>query len=142
MFKKIKHYFKYDFLSGHIRIGKLTIYGRNAMHWGCTLYTKKYGYICWRLPLHCYRKWWPLYLYFSPDATPQKSTFMLGKKHDKDEWLRARVRGEVLGHNFNVDKYNDEFELSNYYILQGINMMVDSNTYTYASFAREYYKII
>ena len=143
MFKKIKHYFKYDFLSGHIKIGKLTIYGRNAMHWGCTLYTKKYGYICWRLPFLCDGRWWPLYFYCSPNATPWAATFMLGKKHDKDEWVRSRIRYAVLGHNFDLDEgHNEEYDIDNYYILQGINIMVDSNTYTYASFAREHYKII
>ena len=72
---------KREFLSGHISIGNLTIYGRNAMHWGVTLYTKKYGYICFRLPFRCFGKWWPLYFYCSPNATPLAATFMIGRKN-------------------------------------------------------------
>lgn len=56
---------------GYITIGKrLTIYGDNAMHWGVTFHTKKYGYVCFRLPFRSRGKWWPLYLYCSPNATP------------------------------------------------------------------------
>lgn len=68
-------------LSGHVTIGNLTIYGANAMHWGVTYWTKRWGYICFRLPLPCFGRWWPLYFYVSPNATPWAATFKLGKKH-------------------------------------------------------------
>ena len=135
---KIKDYFKYDFMSGHISISNLTIYGRNAMHWGCTFYTKKYGYICWRLPLPYHGKWMPLYLYFSPNATPWAATFMLGKKHDKDNWVRSRIRYTCFGHNFDVHGWNEEYQMENYHILRGINNMVDSWQYPYQEYARKH----
>ncbi len=131
MSKKIRNYFKYKFMTGHISIGKLTIHGRNAMHWGCHLYTKKYGYICWRLPFKCYGKWYPLYLYFSPNATPWAATFMLGKKYDKDEWCKSRIRYACFGHNFSVHGWNEEYQCENYHILRGINNMVSPYKHTY-----------
>lgn len=82
MWKKVKHYFKYEFLTGHISVGRLTVYGRNAMHWGVTFWTKKYRFICFRLPLPCFGKWYPLYFYCSPDATPCAATFKLGRCDD------------------------------------------------------------
>jgi hypothetical protein len=118
MFKKIlkiKRSIAYDIsywldqhLGGHISIGNLTIYGHNAMHWGITYWTKKYGYICFRLPFTCFGKWWPLYLYFSPNATPWAATFMIGKKHDSHDWSLAKVRRQRFGHNFSTTKNRDE----------------------------------
>lgn len=108
--------------NGHINIGKrLTIYGDNAMHWGVTFYTNKYGFICFRLPFKSCGSWWPLYLYFSPNGTPQASTFMLGRKHDFEEWTLSRIRYTILGHNFSLEEYNQEFGMTNYQILRGIN---------------------
>lgn len=109
----------------HIKIGKrLTIYGDNAMHFGGHFWTKKYGYICFRLPLPCFIvdwflydsskiRWYPLYLYFSPNATPWASTFMLGKKHDRDDWALARVRKRRFGHNFNTNENYEELRKIN-----------------------------
>lgn len=109
-----------EWLSGHINIGKrITIYGRNAMHWGVTIRTKKFGYICFRLPFTCFGKWWPLYLYFSPNATPWAATFMIGRKHDPRDWALSRVRRIRLGHNFYYDSENDEN--GNYAELRRIN---------------------
>lgn len=65
------------FLRGHVSIGRLTIYGRNAMHWAVNYYSRKGDIICFRLPLRCFGRWWPLYLYRSPDGTPGKATFNL-----------------------------------------------------------------
>lgn len=125
-------------MSGHISIGRLTVYGRNAMHWGVQIWTKKYGYICFRLPLTCYGKWWPLYLYFSPNATPWAATFMLGKKHSRDDWALARIRRLCLGHNFDVHGWNDEYECENYDILRGINRSVGTYAYTYQKWQKEH----
>lgn len=116
-------------IGGHINIGKrLTIYGDNAMRFGVSYHTNKYGYICFRLPLFCNItgyflyddkiRWHPLYLYFSPNATPWASTFMLGKKHDRNDWALARVRKRRLGHNFST---NDECQ---YKILREINTIL------------------
>lgn len=88
-------------LKGHFSFGPLTVYGRNAMHWGITFYTKSFGYICFRLPFTCFKRWWPLYFYVSPNATPQASTFYLGE--EKNEKRLSRIRRIVLGHNYNVE---------------------------------------
>lgn len=140
MFEKVKEYWNRNenFLSGHISIGNLTIYGRNAMHWGVNFHTKKYGYICFRLPLPCFGKWWPLYFYCSPNATPWASTFMLGRKHDRNNWCRARIRYSCFGHNFEVHGWNEEYDCENYEILRGINRMVDSRQYTYWQFQKKH----
>jgi hypothetical protein len=69
-----------DKLDGHVSIGAVTVYGANAMHWAVNISTRRWGYICFRLPLPCFGRWWPLYWYCSPDGTPNKATFYLGKK--------------------------------------------------------------
>jgi hypothetical protein len=86
--KKIGKYLK-RILGGHKNIGRLTIYGDNAMQFGVNYWTKKYGYICFRLPIYCNiaeyflygdkPRWVPLYFYISPNGTPSSSTFMIGK---------------------------------------------------------------
>lgn len=63
-----------NFLGGHITIGPVTIYGENAMHWAVNIRCFS-GYLCFRLPLRCYGKWWFLYCYHSPDATPTRATW-------------------------------------------------------------------
>lgn len=69
------------YFGGHVSIGPITIYGENAMHWGVEIRVCRKGWLCFRLPFLCYSRWWPLYLYFSPNATPQCATFKIGKKH-------------------------------------------------------------
>jgi len=73
--------FAENFLGGHICIGPITIFGENAMHWGVDIRIKRWGFICFRLPFRCFKRWWPLYFYVSPNGTPQHATFWLfGKK--------------------------------------------------------------
>lgn len=111
------------YLGGHINIGKnITLFGHNAMHWGGHIYTKKFGYICFRLPLpeFNYNKpfFIPLYLYFSPNATPWACTFALGKEHCKCDYdfAKAKLRKVYLGHNFDTDKYYGKLEqINNFY---------------------------
>lgn len=106
-----------EWMTGHINIGKrITVYGRNAMHWGVTIRTKKYGYICFRLPFTCERRWYPLYLYFSPNATPWASTFFIGKNHSRGQKKLSKLRKQSFGHNFSVD--------GNYSELQKINDLI------------------
>ena len=89
-----------NFLGGHLSFGRVTMYGENAMHWGVTIWTKKWGYVCFRLPLRCFGQWWPLYFYLSPNGTPWASTFYLGNKTKRRE---AKIRRDKFGHNFNTD---------------------------------------
>lgn len=112
----------------HKSIGNFTIYGDNAMHFGCHLWTKKFGFICFRLPIICGISdkilygdklyWKPLYLYFSPNATPWASTFLLGSGFSKLKKLKAKERKIRLGHNFQYDSENEDY---NYKILNQIN---------------------
>lgn len=92
-----------NILGGCVSIGPATFHGHNAMHWGAYIKTRRWGYVCFRLPLPCYGRWWPLYFYLSPNATPWAATFMLGRKHRRDDWALARVRRNRLGHGFHVD---------------------------------------
>lgn len=122
MFKKILHSIAKR-LEGHFSIGRLTVYGDNAMHFGVTFWTRKYGYICFRLPLPCgivdhFRygdklRWWPLYFYISPNATPWAATFMLGRKHSRDDWALSRIRNIKLGHGFKTEEQYEELRKIN-----------------------------
>lgn len=64
-------------MGGHLSIGRMTIYGENAMHWAVNIRLND-TYMCFRLPLRCFGKWWKLYLYFSPDGTPSNATWGIG----------------------------------------------------------------
>lgn len=137
--RKIHNYFEYKWMTGHISIGRLTLYGRNAMRWGGRFWTNRWGYICFRLPFRCNGKWWPLYLYFSPDATPQSSTFFLGGgKGRRDDWVKSRIRKCVFGHNWKSDEYNKEYEMLNRSICRAINNTVSIYAFPYARFAKDH----
>ena len=63
---------------GHISIGKsITVYGFNAMHVAVNINTK-WGFVCFHPPMKCYGKWWPWYLYISPNGTPTYATWGIG----------------------------------------------------------------
>lgn len=64
------------YFGGHISLGPLVIYGENAMHWAVNI-RSPWGWVCFRLPVRCFGRWWPLYFYVSPDATPQRATFIV-----------------------------------------------------------------
>jgi hypothetical protein len=115
-------------IEGHFSIGNLTVYGDNAMHFGCHYWTKRWGYICWRLPVFCgiadkiqygdRMRWVPLYFYLSPNATPWAATFMLGGRFSKTEKLCSKLRKIKLGHNFKYDSENEDY---NYRVMRQIN---------------------
>ena len=67
-----------NFMSGHISIGRVTIYGENAMHWAVNIRLKR-TWMCFRLPFRCFGKWMPLYLYFSTNGTPGQSSWKIGR---------------------------------------------------------------
>jgi hypothetical protein len=66
-------------LGGHFTVGNITVFGENAMHWAVNIRTRR-GILCFRLPLRCFGRWWPLYCYFSPDGTPNAATKWLWGK--------------------------------------------------------------
>lgn len=82
MFKKSYPHLSFaeNFLSGHINIGSITIFGENAMHWTVRVITK-HGYLCFRLPIRCFGQWYPLFCYHSPDGTPTRATRWFWGKH-------------------------------------------------------------
>jgi hypothetical protein len=62
--------------TGHVRVGPVTIYGANAMHYAINVSTGA-GYICAR-PTTGRRRSWRWYLYTSPDATPTRAWWGIG----------------------------------------------------------------
>ena len=76
-------------LGGHINIGRLTIYGFNAMHVAFN-YTTDKTYICFHPPMRCFGKWWPWHFYISRNGTPWLATCGFGPGF---EWLdRKRLK--------------------------------------------------
>lgn len=98
--------FAENFFGGHMNLGPVTIYGENAMHWGVNIETRHWGYICFRLPVRCFDKWWPLYFYVSPNATPWASTFYRGE--EKRQRRLSVVRRKKYGHNFDSTKLSHD----------------------------------
>lgn len=68
-------------ISGHINIGRLTIYGRNAMHYAWNYKRKDGMYVCFRPPSRCFGMRLGWYLYISPDGTPSSATYYRPRKH-------------------------------------------------------------
>jgi hypothetical protein len=62
---------------GHINIGPITIYGRNAMHFATNVRTP-WGWFCFRPTIRCFGQWWPWYVYLSTDGTPCKPNMRWG----------------------------------------------------------------
>jgi hypothetical protein len=108
-----------NFMSGHISIGPITIWGANAMRWAVNIHTKGFGYICFTLPvLARWRKdrygktYFDWYFYLSPNGTPWACTFYRGS--DKQEVIRAQIRRFNFGHGFSSGKlHNELFALNN-----------------------------
>ena len=94
------------FFGGDVQIGNVTIYGENAMHWAVNIHTKRWGYICFRLPFRCFGRWWPLYFYVSPNGTPWASTFYRGSEVGRKE--EAMARKLKYGHNFDTELLRSE----------------------------------
>ncbi len=95
--------------TGHLRIGPVTIYGANAMHYAVNVRTGD-GYICARPTTKQagLRRW---YLYVSPDATPGRAWWGTGPgfegRADREEQLeRAFWRFDALhkSHYLDVDE--------------------------------------
>ena len=89
---KIWDYLETGRFSEHITIGRLTIYGFNAMHVAVNFWTKESGYFCFHPPMYCFGKWWPWYFYVSKSATPWEATFAIGPGVSNYDKEMARVR--------------------------------------------------
>lgn len=101
-----------NFMGGHISVGHLTVFGANAMRWSGHYWTKRWGFICFTLPVAARwrtnsrgQKFWQWYFYLSPNATPWAATFYRGS--DKNEVIRAQIRKLNFGHGFSTDKFRD-----------------------------------
>lgn len=88
-------------LRGHIRIGRATIYGANAMHWAVNVRWRG-TYWCFHPTTRTFGGHWRWYFYISRNATPWAATFLLGPGVDRTdrEALADRKRGVItLGSN-------------------------------------------
>ena len=65
-------------VGGHLRLGPITFYGRNAMHFAVNVRTR-FGYVCVKPSTRCFGVWWPWYFYVSLDATPQSAKRVYGR---------------------------------------------------------------
>ena len=100
-----------NFLGGHVTIGRVTIYGCNAMHYAVNIQSKKYGWICFRLPLTCFGMFPPIYWYCSPNGTPSNSTYytsIFENKYNRDKKkAQALLRKIHFGHNYNKSNFGN-----------------------------------
>jgi hypothetical protein len=102
---------------GSLRIGRLTIFGFNAMHITVQFWTQRWGYVCFHPTVKMFGCWWPWYFYVSPNATPWAATFAIGPGVSKENKLAAPIRRALFGHRFNTDEWREE--------LQAIREIVD-----------------
>lgn len=65
------------YLGGHWNIGPITIYGYNAMHWAVNIRVGR-GWLCLKPISWVSGHWWPGYLYYSKNATPDAAKWGLG----------------------------------------------------------------
>jgi hypothetical protein len=101
-------------LCGHLSVGPVTLYGANAMHWAVNISTERWGYVCFRLPLPCFGRWWPMYFYCSPNAAPWAATFFRGRDlYDHRARELAEARRQAFGHNFDTDERSVELRQVN-----------------------------
>lgn len=109
MKKKVRNWL-IKHLAGHITIKwfglHLTFYGFNAMQCAMNIYTRRWGWVCFRPPIHVLDWNWPWKFYVSPNATPGAATFAIGPGVSKEVKRRAKIRREVLGHNYPVDAFD------------------------------------
>jgi hypothetical protein len=83
--------------TGHKRIGPIVVYGDNAMHYAVNIKIGR-GHLCFRpstgsVDPDTGRKWWPWYVYYSPDATPTIAWWGFGPGfEDRDSFRRDKMR--------------------------------------------------
>lgn len=71
----------HKYIGGHITIGRLTIYGRNAMHYAWNYQRRDGMYVCFRPPSRCFGLRLGYYFYISPDGTPSDAIYYRPKKY-------------------------------------------------------------
>lgn len=109
-----------NFMGDFITIGPVTIFGANAMNWSVNISTKRWGYICFTLPVmarwqrgrHDAKKKYLWHFYISPNGTPWASTFYRGS--NKQEVIRAKIRRYNFGLKFNTDRFKNELYTLNH----------------------------
>ena len=104
--KHLSGHFSFD-LFGH----RITFFGFNAMWLTLQFHTRRWGYVCFRLPSWHPKMRWKLYC--SPNGTPTVATFAIGPGVSKQDKRRAKMRAAVLDHNYRVDdfEYRDLIEI-------------------------------
>jgi hypothetical protein len=108
-----------NFMGGHISFGPITIFGANAMNWVMEIRIKKYGVLCFTLPViarwrknrYDGKKYFQWHIYLSPNCTPWACTFYRG--NNKNEVIRAQIRRLNFGHGFNPWLKSDELHALN-----------------------------
>lgn len=86
---------------------RLTVfYGDNAMRWAVNLWTRTFGYICFRPSTYTVcagkRYWNRWYFYTSPNATPWASTFAIGPGVEPKDKHSAPIRRKAFGFRFDT----------------------------------------
>lgn len=76
-------------LSGHVRMGPVTVYGANAMHFAINVRTPL-GHVCARPTTG--RGAWRWYFYVSHNATPWGAWLAVGPGVESDDRRRANAR--------------------------------------------------
>ena len=82
-------------LGGYIKIGRLTVYGFNAMHIAIN-WRGKQNCWCFHPPVRWFGRKWPWYFYVSPNATPWAALYAVGPGVDESEKTRAHQRMRLV----------------------------------------------
>jgi len=90
--------------------GRVTIYPlRCAMHGAVNIWTRRWGYVCFKPPTYVFGQWWPWYLYLSPNATPWGATLILGRDRECGmEKKMARLRRVLWGHGYDTEEHDPQ----------------------------------
>lgn len=82
---------------------------RSAMHGAVNVWTRRWGYVCFKPPTRAFGAWWPWYFYLSPNATPWALTLLLGARFTSSaERQAARDRGRAWGHNYDLEVHDPQ----------------------------------
>jgi len=80
-------FFLKPFFKGHISIGRITVYGFNAMKFALNIKVSE-KYLCVRPWVFENKFLWSPYLYLSPDGTPGSAVFGVGKRFKRFKYVR------------------------------------------------------